>query len=169
MTKIPSFIFLPLFFFFLFFFFLFFNPKTEGRSKEKHKPEHLNSPASAVTPFNSLPPPVNVFLFRPFLLHFHPFLLHDSPLYFPISTCSRNVSISSARVSVLLSTSSPADASPLPSISISGFSMASTSTNGPMYKIDPAHHFQSIVSSLSHLVSRLTMLSDQNKTVKILG
>ena len=49
------------------------------------------------------------------------------------------------------------------------FSMASTSTNGPMYKIDPAHHFQSIVSSLSHLVSRLTMLSDQNKTVKILG
>ena len=47
--------------------------------------------------------------------------------------------------------------------------MASTSTNGPMYKIDPAHHFQSIVSSLSHLVSRLTMLSDQNKTVKILG
>ncbi|XP_031744033.1 uncharacterized protein LOC116404765 isoform X2 [Cucumis sativus] len=29
--------------------------------------------------------------------------------------------------------------------------MASTSTNGPMYKIDPAHHFQSIVSSLAHL------------------
>ena len=29
--------------------------------------------------------------------------------------------------------------------------MASTSTNGLMYKIDPAHHFQSIISSLSHL------------------
>ena len=114
MTKIPSFIFLP-----LFFFFLFFNPKTEGRSKEKRKPEHLNSLASAVTPFNSLPPPVNVFLFRPILLHFHPFLLHDSPLYFPISTCSPNVSIYSAQVSVLVSTSTLVNTSPLPSISIS--------------------------------------------------
>ena len=29
--------------------------------------------------------------------------------------------------------------------------MTSTSTDGPMYKIDHAHHFQSIVSSLAHL------------------